>query len=139
MQQHPDAAVRVFVVWEPIQPMDWAPPVNAVLRRVPDRRAQQYWDPDHVVAKQLARDARPPQPVPDCCDKSGILWDLAAVYAKGVTWTDRMPPAVVFNGPVVDVVQSIEAVIAGKIAERGLSPFRQRRIEMVAVPFPLKP
>ena len=86
---------------------DLAPPVTAVLGRVRDRRAQQYWDPDHLVAKRLAADARSPQPQPDCCDKSGVLWDLVAVYPKGATWTDRLPPAILFNGPVADVEEAL--------------------------------
>jgi hypothetical protein len=36
------------------------------------------------------------QPVQDCCVRSGILWDLAAVYAPGSIWSERMPPATVF-------------------------------------------
>jgi hypothetical protein len=80
---------------------------------MPDRRVQQYWDPQHLVAKQLARDARPPQPAQDCCVRSGVLWDLAAVYPKGSTWTDRMPTATVFNGPVVDLTDALTAAVAG--------------------------
>jgi hypothetical protein len=109
--QHPKADVRIFVVWEPILPMDVAPPLTMVLRRMSDRRVQQYWDPDHVVAKQMAKDARAPQPAHDCCERSGILWDLAAVYPRGATWSDRMPPALMFNGPVVDVTSEIQSAL----------------------------
>jgi hypothetical protein len=112
LAKHPNAAVRVFVVWEPILPTDFSAPVTWVLSRLPDRRVQQYWDRDHVVAKQMAADARPPQPGPECCDQSGILWDLAAVYPKGVVWDARMPVATVFNGPVVDITGAIEAALA---------------------------
>ncbi len=76
---------------------------------IPDSRARQYWDPDHIVAKKLAADRRAPQPEEECCERSGILWDLVAVYPRGVTWTDRMPVAVLFNGPVVDVKPDIES------------------------------
>ena len=40
--------------------------------------------------------------------RSGILWDLAAVYPPGSVWSDRMPTATLFNGPVVDVTDGIE-------------------------------
>jgi hypothetical protein len=90
---------------------DWAAPSSGVLARMPDRRVQQYWDPDHVLAKRMQEDARPPQPVQDCCVRSGILWDLAAVYPKDAVWNDKMPAAIVFNGPVVDVADSIEAAV----------------------------
>jgi hypothetical protein len=51
------------------------------------------------------------EPVQACCVRSRILWDLAAGYSPGLTWSDRMPPAVMFNGPVVDVAQAIEAAL----------------------------
>ena len=84
---------------------------------IPDRRARQYWDPEHLMAKKLAADRRPPQPDEECCDRSGILWDLVAVYPRGVTWNDRLPVAVLFNGPVIDVKSELEsAFIAPKAA-----------------------
>ncbi len=92
-------------------PTDWSAPASSALKRLSDRRVQQYWDPNHVLAIQMKKDARPPQPVHDCCIRSGILWDLAAVYTPGSIWSDAMPPAVVFNGPVVDVTSAIEAAL----------------------------
>jgi hypothetical protein len=103
--------VRVFVVWQPMLPTDWAPPTRFAMHRISDRRAQQYWDPDHVVAKRLAADRRAPQPAEDCCERSGVLWDLVAVYPKGAVWEDRMPSATVFNGPVVDVTPDVESAL----------------------------
>lgn len=93
-------------------PTDWAAPASSVLGRLSDRRVQQYWDPDHVLATQMKTDARAPQPVQECCVRSGILWDLAAVYPAGETWSDKLPPAVVFDGPVVDVAAAIESALA---------------------------
>jgi hypothetical protein len=55
----------------------------------------------------MAADARPPQPEHECCTSKGILWDLVAVYPKGVLWTDRMPPAIMFDGPVIDVEEAL--------------------------------
>lgn len=111
LAKHPDAPVRVFVVWEPILVTDFSAPVTWVLSRVDDRRVQQYWDRGHVVATQMAADARPPQPEAGCCDQSGILWDLAAVYTKGARWDERMPTAAVFDGPVVDISEAINTAL----------------------------
>lgn len=86
---------------------DWAAPASSVLRRLSDRRVQQSWDPNHLLAAQMKTDARAPQPEQDCCIRSGILWDLAAVYRPGSIWSERIPPATVFNGPVVDVTDAI--------------------------------
>jgi hypothetical protein len=101
------------MVWEPILPTDFTAPTTSVLSRASDRRVQQYWDPDHVLAKQMAADARAPQPEQECCVRSGVLWDLAAVYPKGAQWEERMPTAIVFNGPVVDITEAIEAALSG--------------------------
>ena len=112
MEKHPAAAARVFVVWEPIIASDFAPPTTPVLGRTSDRRVRQYWDREHVLAARMAADARAPQPEQDCCVRKGVLWDLAAVYPKGAMWEDRMPTATVFNGPVVDIVEAIDAALS---------------------------
>ncbi len=103
--------VRVFVVWEPILITDIAPPISAVLGRMSDSRVRQFWDPDHLVSEQLKKDARAPQPVQECCDRRGHLWDMAAVYPSGATWTERLPLATIFNGPVVDVIDPLTAAL----------------------------
>jgi len=107
------ARVRVFVVWEPVLFTDFAKPLSAVLGRMPDVRVRQYWDPGHALSAQMTRDARAPQPVPDCCEQRGYVWDLAAVYPPGSTWTDRLPTATVFNGTVLDIVDQLEAALSG--------------------------
>jgi hypothetical protein len=104
--------VKVITIWEPINPWDRLGPRRWALNTLPDTRVRQYWDPTHLIAKRLAADARAPQPEFECCLSGDILWDLAAVYPRGATWTDRMPTAVVFNGPVVDIASAIEAALA---------------------------
>jgi len=99
----------VFVVWEPILSTDWSPPSTFAMNLVPDARARQYWDPTHIVAKKLAADRRAPQPEEECCERAGILWDLIAVYPRGAIWNERLPVAVLFNGPVVDLEAEIES------------------------------
>jgi hypothetical protein len=111
LERHAGAPVRLYVVWEPILPTDWTAPSTRVMSRLSDSRARQFWDKDHAVARRMAQDARPPQPAADCCDRSGILWDLAAVYPAGVRWNGALPPAVIFNGPVVDVATGIESTV----------------------------
>jgi hypothetical protein len=98
-------------------PTDWAAPTSSALGRLSDARVQQYWDPNHLLATEMKNDARAPQPEQDCCVRSGILWDLAAVYAPGSTWSERMPTATVFNGPVVDVTEAIEGALSHGRAE----------------------
>jgi hypothetical protein len=111
----------VFVIWEPILPTDWSPPSTFALHRIGDSRARQFWDPDHIVSKKLAADARPPQPQHDCCDQSDTLWDLVAVYPTGAMWSDRIPPAIVFNGPVIDRRNEMETALRSS-SSRKLNP-----------------
>jgi hypothetical protein len=73
----------------------------------------------------MKKDARSPQPEQDCCVRSGILWDLAAVYPAGALWSDRMPPATLFNGPVVDVIPAIEETLARASSTAFASPATQ--------------
>lgn len=107
MKQVGPDPVAVFAIWEPMLPTDWTSPAGFVLRRMRDTRVRQYWDPDHLIAKRMGADARAPQPEPDCCERHGVLWDLAAVYAPNAAWTDRMPPAALINGPIVDVAHDV--------------------------------
>jgi hypothetical protein len=90
---------------------DWRKPGNRILARLSDPRVEQIWDRQHLVAKQLAKDARAPQPEPECCTRNGVLWDLAALYPPAVLWTDTLPQAVLFNGPVVDRRPQIQAIL----------------------------
>jgi hypothetical protein len=103
--------VAVFAIWQPMLPTDWTSPTGSVLARMPDVRVRQYWDPNHLIAKRMGADARPPQPEPDCCEQEGILWDLAAVYPQDATWADRMPSATLVNGPVVAVAEDIATAV----------------------------
>ncbi len=93
----------MFAIWEPILPTDWSAPSRFTLDRLSDSRVRQFWDKEHVLAKLMA-DPLVGQPKPKCCNRNGILWDLIAVYPAGALWSERLPPAVVFNGPVVRVV-----------------------------------
>jgi hypothetical protein len=103
LEQHATAKVRVFAVWEPILPTDWSAPSSFALDRLSDGRVRQFWDKEHSLAQVMAN-SHNAQTKPKCCNRNGILWDLIAVYPTGAVWSDRLPPAVVFDGPVVRAV-----------------------------------
>ncbi len=111
MNRNRDAKVTVFTVWEPILFTDWRKPGSRVLHRLTDSRVGQFWDKNHLTAKQLAKDARKPQPEPDCCTRDGILWDLVAVYPPHALWTETVPPALLFNGDVESMEANLEAAV----------------------------
>lgn len=104
--------MRVLVVWEPILATDWRRPSARTLGRIPDRRAQQFWDPDHVVAEELARIAKQNsgRRQPDCCVRKGFYWDEAILFAPGSHWSDGPDPEF-WNGPVYRIAASLDEAL----------------------------
>ena len=116
LKRHPHSAVVVFSVWEPILPTDWNPPGSGALRRLSDTRVHQFWDSDHRVAFALKTTAGALRP--HCCERNGVLWDLAAVYPPGAQW-EEVPPAPVFlDGAVAPVANELEAAISEAIGRK---------------------
>jgi hypothetical protein len=42
------------------------------------------------------------QSSPACCERDGLLWDVVTVYQPDAVWTETLPFASVFDGPVVN-------------------------------------
>ncbi len=101
----------VFSVWEPILPTDWSPPGSTALQRLSDNRVRQYWDSDHYVAAAL-KTAVAGKLQPNCCERNGILWDLAAVYPPGVKWEQSMPVPVFLDGAVSPLAAKLETAMS---------------------------
>jgi hypothetical protein len=112
LKAHPGSKIRVFAVWEPILLFD-SKPGDLVRGRLTDKRVQQYWDANRLVAEEIAHHGDPAQKEPECCfHRRGVLWDFAALYPMKVVWHDRLPLALVFEGPVVQQVQAIDREIS---------------------------
>jgi hypothetical protein len=113
LKQNHSETLRVFVVWEPILPTDWFRPSRFVQLRIRDPRAVQFWDKDHLVAKEL-RAHLPPQSQGGPTNNK-ILWDVVAVYPKEAkfhstpTFTD---------GPVVRAIPELTKQLALRTALR---------------------
>ena len=114
----------MLVVWEPILPSDWRPPGGRVLARLPDERARQFWDSNHLVAKALSDFAKqkPNQPQPDCCVQKGFNWDEVILYGPHSQWHDT-PTAVFWSGPVVRAVPNLETAFKEQLGP-GKSAYR---------------
>jgi hypothetical protein len=61
----------------------------------------QFWDKDHLVAKELQQQLSGSQ---ICCQRNGIIWDVAALYPNNVLWGSA--PAF-FGGAVLDVASGV--------------------------------
>ena len=95
--------MKVFVVWEPVIASDFTAPSTAALRRIPDARARQFWDPDRLLSHAMGE--RPG-------DTESIVWDVIAVYPRGVTWTGTAPPTPAFQDrPVVNSIVGARAAL----------------------------
>lgn len=104
--------MHVLVVWEPTLATDWTRPSGSTLARVSDRRAKQFWDPDHLVAGKLNEMAKqkPPQPEPGCCIRKGFYWDEAILYLQRTQWKDT-PASAFWDGPVARVIPGLERTL----------------------------
>lgn len=106
--------LTILVVWEPILASDWSRPTRPVLARIPDRRVMQFWDKDHLIARQLNQQLSTSQPT--CCRHAGILWDVVALYPKGVQWGGSQP--VFVDGAVVKVEMELAKQVAATLRTR---------------------
>jgi len=97
LERHPDANVRVYVVWVPRVPTDERFQVDDL---VVDVRATHYWDNGRRIEDRFA-------------DGGGAAYDFFYVYGPGAQWGDE--PAAT-GAPVV--------VEADKL-ERALHPYLQ--------------
>ena len=96
--------MTVLVVWEPILPSDWMRPTRPVLARLSDKRVAQFWDKDHLIAKQLSAQLHAKEP--SCCRHSGTLWDLVALYPRETNWNGSEPSFI--DGPVVKIEAELQ-------------------------------
>jgi hypothetical protein len=112
----------VLVVWEPILFTDWSPPSRSALARIADRRARQFWDPRHLVTRDLSRAAtrHPALAAPSCCLHDRLHWDEAILYPPGSHWHDAPAPAV-WDGPVAEIIPRLEATLGASRPEEALA------------------
>jgi len=74
---------------------------------------RQFWDPQHLVSSDLARQlaAPPGQSEPACCKEKGFFWDEAILYAPHALWKNA-PAAIFWNGPVWKIISPLEHTLA---------------------------
>jgi hypothetical protein len=94
---------------------DLRSPVRRILARIPDQRAIQFWDPQHLVAKQLVRIAgeHQSQPKPDCCIDNGFFWDEAILFPAQSQWR-QLPAPIFWNGQIVRVTAALEKALQNR-------------------------
>jgi len=111
LQQDKSVNLTILVVWEPILASDWSRPTRPVLARISDPRVEQFWDKDRVIARQLDQQLSASQP--NCCRHAGTLWDVVALYPKGVQWGGSQPAFI--DGAVVKVEMELAKHLAAAL------------------------
>jgi hypothetical protein len=77
-----------------------------VQSRISDPRVIQYWDNGHLVAGELRQQSSEPS----CCQRSGVLWDLAVLYGKQAQWGTTSP--IFADGTVVEAAPTLRNRLA---------------------------
>lgn len=113
LKQNQPTAVRVLVVWEPMLPTDWSKPSGMVQARISDPRVVQFWDKEHLVAKELQQQLSSAQ---ICCQRNGIIWDVAVLYPGDMQWGSSAP--VFFGGAVLDVADDVRQHLSAMNSNR---------------------
>ena len=106
LARNPSVPLRVLVVWEPVIFSDIAPPTNFALARITDSRAVQFWDHGLTLSRAIRGGASD--------DDGVIVWDYVAVFPAGARWEAAPPDPLFSGGTVVDVIDEVERVVAGK-------------------------
>ncbi|HEY6324506.1 MAG TPA: hypothetical protein VJA16_23415 [Thermoanaerobaculia bacterium] len=120
---------------------DWTPPSQSALARIPDRRARQFWDPQHLVSRDLVRAAqrRPALPGPSCCLHDGLHWDEAILYSPGSHWQEAPAPAF-WDGAVAEIIPRLEQALGADRQAAGAAwpgaPAPQTRPSSTTPPVP---
>jgi len=89
------------VVWEKALLTDVGGPNTRALRRIPDRRVVQFWDPGRLLSHEMGE------------SKTGRkIWDWAGVYPKGTVWNGAAPQPLYSARPVVENAKDLDAALA---------------------------
>jgi hypothetical protein len=110
LQDRSAQPLSVLVVWMRVTiPDRTTVPNSLVLERVHDPRAIQFWDPGRLISKTMLADL-PPETWPaiaDTTDKPLLVWNMGAVFAPGVRWTDRFPAPFTSGHPLGEAADSL--------------------------------
>lgn len=101
MREFPALRLRVLVVWEPVLPTDWTAPSTAVLARVADRRALQFWDKRRLVSEKILASGFP-NPL-----QGPVVWDFVALFPPGARWEGSFPTPQFSGAPVANVMDGL--------------------------------
>jgi hypothetical protein len=111
---HPEAGVRVLVIWLPVIASDTGPPTDEVRAPLRDPRVIEFWDPNRWASPRMmeraARTMRDRGEAPEF-NPHAIAWDLIALYPAGIPWEEPFPAATWWSGPVVRSLEQVRTAL----------------------------
>lgn len=112
---HPEADVRVMVIWLPVLDSDKGPPRDKVRRPLRDPRVTEYWDPERWASPRMLERAslvmRARGEEPDF-GPDAVAWDVIALFPAGVVWEDPFPAPTWWDAPVEDALEPVAKVLS---------------------------
>ncbi len=108
----PGAKAKIFVVWEPITFGEFNLPPDSALQRIPDVRAAQFFDGNHLVSKALrAQMLAHGVTGEDYFVRSKNVWDTVAVFAPGKRWEGAGATPDFVGAPVLNSSQQLAGLL----------------------------
>ncbi len=106
--------LHVFVVWEPVLVSDLAPPTTTVLGLIHDSRAEQYWDRELSLSKDLLRTALSDPRRYDIAEElapDALIWDVVALFPPRALWDRDVPVPVYYGHTVLESAEGLTAAL----------------------------
>lgn len=82
LDDHPQAALQVLVVWVPMLASDSLAEADKVSALIPDRRATHFYDSKRWAAQAIAASVG---------GADAVAWDTYLFYRPGAGWADAPP------------------------------------------------
>ena len=98
----------MFVVWERVILTDWYAPGSGVLARVSDPRAKQFWDRNLLLSEVIKQslERRGSEYLTRIrAEGREVVWDIVALFPRGVRWETDFPEPLFYGAPVIDVIR----------------------------------
>jgi hypothetical protein len=101
LPQHPDPALRIYVVWVMPLGMESTPDVLA------DPRVRHFRDQEKIAGKWFA----------NFNGRDGVIWDVYYVFGPDARWDNTPVPAVLSGSLVINDTEAIIAAVESVLGQ----------------------
>jgi hypothetical protein len=115
LDRHPEANVRVLVIWLPVILTDLGPPKEKVRLPLQDPRVIEFWDRHLWASPRMMKRAAALMRAKGEEVEFGpddIAWDVIGLFPAGVVWEDPFPTPTWYDGPVADVLEPVDRFLS---------------------------